>query len=59
MDTLGKRISGMVTGFGGLLFAVKRGYTLYHLHGDHLGGALLTSPGYYIYGADRIRAIVR
>ncbi len=49
----------MVTGFGRLLFAVKRGYTLYHLHGDHLGGALLTSPGYYIYAADRIRVIVR
>ena len=48
--------------FGGLRIAVKRGNTLYHLHGDHLGSTLLTTDGagaatasraYYAYGAER------
>ena len=47
--------------FGGLRIAVKRGSTLYHLHGDHLGSASLTTAGsaveasraYYAYGAER------
>ena len=47
--------------FGGLRVAVKRGSTLYHVHGDHLGSASLTTAGsvvegsraYYPYGAQR------
>ena len=47
--------------FGGLRVAVKRGNTLYHLHGDHLGSTSLTTRGssttasraYYAYGAER------
>ena len=47
--------------FGGLRIAVKRGSTLYHLHGDHLGSTPLTTAGsaveasraYYAYGAER------
>ena len=48
--------------FGGLRIAVKRGSDLYHLHGDHLGSASLTTDGagaaiasraYYAYGAER------
>ena len=47
--------------FGGLRIAVKRGSTLYHLHGDHLGSTSLTTAGsaveasrtYYAYGAER------
>ena len=47
--------------FGGLRVAVKRGSTLYHLHGDHLGSTSLTTAGsvveasrtYYAYGAQR------
>ena len=31
--------------FGGLRIAVKRGNTLYHLHGDHLGSTSLTTRG--------------
>ena len=31
--------------FGGLRIAVKRGNTLYHLHGDHLGSTSLTIRG--------------
>ena len=41
--------------------AVKRGSTLYHLHGDHLGSTSLTTTGsaveasraYYAYGSER------
>jgi len=47
--------------FGGLRVAVKRGSTLYHVHGDHLGSASVTTAGsvvegsraYYPYGAQR------
>ena len=47
--------------FGSLRIAVKRGSTLYHLHGDHLGSTSLTMAGsaveasraYYAYGAER------
>ena len=47
--------------FGGLRVAIKRGSTLYHLHGDHLGSTSLTTAGsaveasraYYAYGAER------
>ena len=47
--------------FGGLRIAVKRGSTLYHLHGDHLGSTSLTTRGSaktasradYAYGAER------
>ena len=47
--------------FGSLRVAVKRGNTLYHLHGDHLGSTSLTTQGssttasraYYAYGAER------
>ncbi len=47
--------------FSGLRVAVKRGSTLYHLHGDHLGSTSLTTAGsaveasraYYAYGAER------
>ena len=47
--------------FGGLRIAVKRGSTLYHLHGDHLGSTSLTTAGsvveasraYYAYGSER------
>ena len=47
--------------FGGLRVAVKRGSTLYHMHGDHLGSTPLTTAGsvveasrtYYPYGAER------
>ena len=47
--------------FGGLRVAVKRGSTLYHLHGDHLGSTSLTTAGsaveasraYYAYGSER------
>ena len=47
--------------FGSLRVAVKRGNTLYHLHGDHLGSTSLTtavstveaSRAYYAYGAER------
>ena len=46
---------------GSLRIAVKRGSTLYHLHGDHLGSTSLTTSGsvveasrtYYPYGAER------
>ena len=51
--------------FGGLRIAVKRGSTLYHLHGDHLGSTSLTTRGSaktasradYAYGrrAQRVR----
>ena len=61
MDTIGKQIAGMITGFGSLRIAVKLGATLYHLHGDHLGSTSLTTRGsaetanrtYYAYGAER------
>ena len=48
--------------FGDMRIAVKRGSDLYHLHGDHLGSASLTTDGagaatasraYYAYGAER------
>ena len=47
--------------FGGLRIAVKRGGTLYHLHGDHLGSTSLTtlssatiaSRAYNAYGSER------
>ena len=47
--------------FGSLRIAIKRGSTLYHLHGDHLGSTSLTTAGsvveasraYYAYGAQR------
>ena len=47
--------------FGGLRIAVKRGNTLFHLHGDHLGSTSLTTRGSsetasradYAYGAER------
>ena len=47
--------------FGSLRIAVKRGSTLYHLHGDHLGSTSLTTlsttsvakRAYYAYGAER------
>ena len=47
--------------FGSLRVAVKRGNTLYHLHGDHLGSTSLTTRGssttasraYYAYGSER------
>ena len=47
--------------FGGLRIAVKRGSTLYHLHGDRLGSTSLTTRGssttasrpHYAYGAER------
>ena len=48
--------------FGGLRVAVKRGSTLYHVHGDHLGSTSVTTAGsaavegsraYYAYGAQR------
>ena len=47
--------------FGGLRIAVKRGATLYHLHGDHLGSASLTTAGSaveasradYVYDSER------
>ena len=47
--------------FGSMRVAVKRGSTLYHLHGDHLGSTSLTTAGsaveasraYYAYGAER------
>ncbi len=47
--------------FGGLRVAVKRGNTLYHVHGDHLGSTSVTTAGlvvegsraYYPYGAQR------
>ena len=47
--------------FGSMRVAVKRGNTLYHLHGDHLGSTSLTTQGpsttasraYYAYGAER------
>ena len=47
--------------FGGLRVAVKRGSTLYHVHGDHLGSTSMTTAGsvvegsraYYPYGAQR------
>ena len=47
--------------FGSLRIAVKRGSTLYHLHGDHLGSTSLTTAGsvveasrtYYAYGEQR------
>ena len=50
--------------FGGLRVAVKRGSMLYHVHGDHLGSASLTTAGsvvegsraYYPYGAQRSAA---
>ena len=46
---------------GSLRIAVKRGSTLYHLHGDHLGSTSVTTAGsevegsraYYPYGAQR------
>ena len=31
--------------FGGLRVAVKRGSTLYHVHGDHLGSTSVTAAG--------------
>ena len=47
--------------FGSLRIAVKRGSTIYHLHGDHLGSTSLTtlsstsvaSRAYYAYGSER------
>ncbi len=48
--------------FGSIRIAVKRGDTLFHLHGDNLGSASLTTDGagaatasraYYAYGAER------
>ena len=63
-----EEVTGAVTttvshySFGGLRIAVKRGSDLYHLHGDHLGSASLTTDGAgaatasradYAYGADR------
>ena len=44
--------------FGGLRIAVKRGSTLYHLHGDHLGSTSLTTlssatTASRAYGAER------
>ena len=47
--------------FGSMRVAVKRGNTLYHLHGDHLGSTSLTTAGsaveasrtYYAYGSER------
>ena len=62
-----EEVTGVVTttvshySFGGLRIAVKRGSDLYHLHGDHLGSASLTTSGsaetasraYYAYGAER------
>ena len=47
--------------FGSLRIAVKRGSTLYHLHGDHLGSTSLTTlsttsvakRAYYAYGSER------
>ena len=47
--------------FGGLRIAVKRGNTLFHLHGDPLGSTSLTTRGssetssrpHYAYGAER------
>ncbi len=47
--------------FGVVRVAVKRGNTLYHLHGDHLGSTSLTTDGstveagraYYAYGSER------
>ena len=47
--------------FGSLRIAVKRGSTLYHMHGDHLGSTSLTTAGsaveasraYYAYGSER------
>ncbi len=47
--------------FGSLRIAVKRGSTLYHLHGDHLSSTSLTTRGsattasrtYYAYGSER------
>ena len=47
--------------FVALRIAVKRGGTLYHLHGDHLGSTSLTTAGsvveasraYYAYGSER------
>ena len=47
--------------YGGLRSAVKRGNTLYHLHGDHLGSTSLTTRGSsveasragYPYGSER------
>ena len=47
--------------FGSMRVAVKRGNTLYHLHGDHLSSTSLTTRGssttasraYYAYGAER------
>ena len=46
---------------GGLRIAVKRGSALYHVHGDHLGSASLTTAGsveegsrtYHPYGSER------
>ena len=46
-----EEVTGVVTttishySFGGLRVAVKRGSTLYHLHGDHLGSTSLTTTG--------------
>ncbi len=47
--------------FGSMRIAVKRGDTLYYLHGDHLGSTSLTTRGsaetasrtYFAYGAER------
>ncbi len=47
--------------FAGLRIAVKRGSTLYHMHGDNLGSTSVTTAGsvvegsraYYPYGAER------
>jgi len=47
--------------FGSIRIAVKRGDTLLHLHGDHLGSISLTTRGsaetasrtYFAYGAER------
>ena len=47
--------------FGSLRVAVKRGSTLYHLHGDHLGSRSVTTRGsaetasraYYAYSVER------
>lgn len=51
--------------FGGLRVALKRGSALYHVHGDHLGSASVTTAGsvvegsraYYAYGAERSASV--
>ena len=58
---MGSQVVGLVSTFGSLRITVKRGNTLYHLHGDHLGSTSLTTRGssttasraYYAYGSER------